>query len=71
MNNVVKIDRKKKIADSLRHIESFLELTPNFVSFPLNLTPSQPSIGLVDTYTLESLLAAFDEIESQISRGDL
>lgn len=70
MNNVVKIDRKKKIADSLRHIESFLELTPNLVSFPLKLTPVPPSAGCVETYTLESLLEAIDEIECQLMRGE-
>ena len=70
MNNVVKIDRKKKIADSLRHIESFLELTPNLVSFALKLTPVPPSAGCVETYTLESLLEAIDEIECQLMRGE-
>ena len=71
MSNIVKIERKKTIKDHLCHIEGFLELAPQFVSFPLKLTPVPPSTGCVEVYTLESLLEAFDEIESQISRGDL
>ena len=70
MSNIVKINRKKPIENHIRHIEAFLELTPNLVSFPLKLTPVPPSAGCVETYTLESLLEAIDEIECQLMRGE-
>lgn len=70
MSNVVSIVKNKTIKDHLCHIEAFIELSPQFVSFPIRLTPVPPSTGTEDVYTLESLLEALDEIESQLLRGN-
>ena len=70
MSNVVSIVKNKTIKDHLFHIEAFLELSPQFVSFPIMLTPVPPSTGCEEVYTLESLLAAFDEVERQLLRGN-
>ena len=60
MSNVVYIVKNKTIKDHLCHIEAFIELSPQFVSFPIRLTPVPPSTGTEDVYTLESLLEALE-----------